>query len=237
MKPVVIDSTQCHLWTDALHARALAREAKNKWDRGTYVRFCVTTVWIALETSCQDALNDKSIGYSFRKNIDSAIANNNFEAIDWSQGIWQKLVQVHSIRKDYIHRYLSLDDMFPASSVADNAILVVRDAIKDVYRLAGKTHPDWLEILDVKGWDTQPQFGMPTLSQAHFGADFNDPNTRRIFIVVSGEEKLTSVFPMGHDTSVEVEQLLKNVNVPIEAVRIYEAGTLVADIRIAMRGN
>ncbi len=52
-----VDSLNYHLWTDALHGRALAREAENAWDRGTYVRWTVITAWTAFEVVCGDALN------------------------------------------------------------------------------------------------------------------------------------------------------------------------------------
>jgi hypothetical protein len=35
----LIENNHYHIWTDALHARALAHEASNRWDRGTYVRW------------------------------------------------------------------------------------------------------------------------------------------------------------------------------------------------------
>lgn len=66
----VVESPHYHLWTDALHARSLARQAHNKWDRGTYVRWCVNTSWTALEVACQDSTEDPNISYSFRKNLD-----------------------------------------------------------------------------------------------------------------------------------------------------------------------
>jgi hypothetical protein len=55
--------------------RELARKAQDKWDRGTYVRNCVATAWIALETSCQEALSSNAIGYSFKANLDKALAD------------------------------------------------------------------------------------------------------------------------------------------------------------------
>ena len=86
--PTIVDSTQCHLWTDALHARQLAREALNKWDRGTYVRMCVTTSWTALEVACQDALSCTDISYRFKENLDRAIAAASLPSLDWSTGTW-----------------------------------------------------------------------------------------------------------------------------------------------------
>lgn len=45
----LIENNHYHIWTDALHARALSHEASNRWDRGTYVRWTLMTAWIALE--------------------------------------------------------------------------------------------------------------------------------------------------------------------------------------------
>ena len=92
----IIDSPHYHIWTDALHARALAHQAKNKWDRGTYVRWVVTTAWTALEIACQDALNQPSISYSFKKNLDEAIAQQNFKKIVWGSGIWQRVTALRN---------------------------------------------------------------------------------------------------------------------------------------------
>ena len=127
--------------------------------------------------------------------------------------------------------------MFPDSSVADNAIEVVREAIKDIYLRSGKEYPEWVDIREVKGWDKQSQFGMATVSQTHLGSSFEDPNTKRIYIVINSEEKLTSVFPSGHDTSKAVAELLQSVNVPIESIRVYDCGELVEDNIVMMRGN
>jgi hypothetical protein len=71
--PKIVTSPHYHLWTDALHGRALARDAHNKWDRGTYVQWTVTTSWTVLEIACQDALGEPNISYSFRRNLDASI--------------------------------------------------------------------------------------------------------------------------------------------------------------------
>lgn len=237
LKPVIVDSTQCHLWTDALHASSLAKEARNKWDRGTYVRFCIMTAWTALETSCQDALEVNNLGYSFKANLDSALSQKGIEPIKWGEGIWQKIAQLQNRRKDYVHRFLSLTDMFPEAHIAEDTINVVREAIQDIYSKASKNCPNWVTIDRVSGWDTQPQVSMPTLTVSHAGAKFEDPTTRKIFIVVNGKERLTDVFPSGYDVSDVVNELLRNVNVPIEAIRIYDDKELIENHLVVMRGN
>lgn len=237
MRPVLVDSSQCHLWTDALHTRQLARDARNKWDRGTYVRACVATVWIALETSCQDALSSHDIGYRFKENVDKALTNLSMTPLDWSSGLWQQVRVLQEIRKSYVHRFLALKDMFPPADVADEAIATVRSAIIDIYARAGKPEPDWVHIDGARGWDAASWLGTPTISQAHFGSSFDDPNTTRVYLVIGGEEKLTSVFPAGHDARNTVEALLESVNVPIEGIRVYDSGIQVLDFTVAMRGN
>lgn len=94
MNPVLVDSTQCHLWTDALHVRQLARDTPNRWDRGTYVRLCVVLAWTALEIACQEALNTPEIGFRFKDNLDRAVADKGLPPLDWSKGIWQDVRRI-----------------------------------------------------------------------------------------------------------------------------------------------
>lgn len=237
MKPVVVDSTQCHLWTDALHALALAQEANSKWDRGTYVRFCVMTAWVALETSCQEALNDPSIGHSFKKNLDAALRKRGLPPITWGEGLWQNVTSVQETRKEFIHKYLALSELFPEASVAEHAVEVVREAIKSIYGIVGQKYPEWVDIYRVKGWEHTNEPSPACVAQAHLGTTFDDPNTRRIFLVIAEKEYLTSVFPLGHDTSSTVQQLFGSVKIPVQGIRVYEAGKLVEEHRIMMRGN
>lgn len=237
MKPTTVDSTQCHLWTDALHARQLAREAFNKWDRGTYVRMAVTVVWIALETSCQEACNENSIGLRFKDNLNQAIANASLPPIDWSQGIWQKVRALQKVRNSFVHRFLSLQEMFPEASVAEGAIETVRIAITDIYTRTGKPVPTWININDSRGWQSRSMFGSAPITMGHYGAKMDDPNSVKIYIVVDGEERLTTVLPSGYDTNDSVEYLLNNVKEPISAIRVYDCGLLVKNLIVTMRGN
>jgi len=237
IKPVIVDSTQCHLWTDALHARQLAREARNKWDRGTYIRFCIVYAWITLETSCQEALENRKIGYSFKDDIDKALRESGISSINWGSGVWQRVIGIQNIRKNFVHRFHQLNEMFPEVVVADDAIITIQEAVKDIFSIAGKDSPTWIDIMNVRGWDKESNFGIATISQAHHGSSFEDPNTRRVYMVVGGEKKLTSVFPSGYDTSDTVNQLIGSVSIPIQAIRVYDCGELVEDYIVMMRGN
>jgi len=44
-KSKLITSKPYHLWTDVLHARSLAKQSYDEWDRGAYVRWTVNTAW------------------------------------------------------------------------------------------------------------------------------------------------------------------------------------------------
>jgi hypothetical protein len=237
MKPAIVDSTQCHLWTDALHARQLAREALNKWDRGTYVRMCIMTVWTALETSYQDILDDVKIGYSFKSDVDQAVARKLLPRLDWSQGVFQDVRTLQELRKSYVHRFLSLSDMFPAADIANNAINTVRDAIKALCQHANKPLPNWLAIDDSKGWQNRSSYLLSTLVTGHEGVTLDDPNAVRIFTVIDGHETLTTVLPSGVDPGKYIDELLQNIRIPINGVRVYDSGILIRDLFVNMRGN
>lgn len=130
--PKLVNNHHYHLWTDALHIRALSHQAKNKWDRGTYVRLAIITAWTVLEIACQDALDDPSISYSFKRNVDDAVSKRSLPKLDWSQGVWQRVIKVQEARKSYIHRFISERDLFPEVSLADEAIETIRSA-KECY--------------------------------------------------------------------------------------------------------
>jgi hypothetical protein len=48
--PRSVDTTPYHIWTDALHALALARVTSNDWDRGTYVRWAILSACVTFGT-------------------------------------------------------------------------------------------------------------------------------------------------------------------------------------------
>lgn len=209
----------------------------NKWDRGTYVRMCVTTSWTALEVACQDALACDNIGYRFKDNLDHALAAAELPVIDWSKGIWQKVRLLQELRKSYVHRFASLDEMFPLAEVAEEAIETVRKAIEDIFTQVGREAPTWASLDDARGWQTRSSFSIAVLTTGHADVQMDDPLAVRVFMVIDGEEKLTTVLPPGHDPSQEVNHLLQNVRVPISGIRVYENGELKQDLVVNMRGN
>ncbi len=139
--PKLVNTPHYHIWTDALHGRALARQAANQWDRGTYVRWTVITAWTTFEMACEDALNTTGIGRRFKDRLDDALAKVGLPAIDWGSGLWQRVARVHQFRKDCVHRNPSHQALFPEASVADEAITTLRSAMADIYTRAGNVPP------------------------------------------------------------------------------------------------
>lgn len=95
----LIENNHYHIWTDALHARALSHEASNRWDRGTYVRWTVMTAWVALEIACQDALEEPRISYSFKDNPSKAIKRNLFQNLIGVKGYGNRCCKCSNIGK------------------------------------------------------------------------------------------------------------------------------------------
>jgi hypothetical protein len=235
-QPKIVENPHYHLWTDALHARTLAHQANNKWDRGTYVRWTVATAWTVLEIACQDALNDLEISYSFRKNLDTAIDRQGFQRLEWGSGVWQRVTALQKKRKGYVHRFLSEPNLFPEAKIADEAIDVVRTAVEAIYQHVGRPPPAWIQDADDRGWDTGRQGGA-SVTLIHQGAVEDDPRVIKIFYVYLGSERLSDVFPSGTDYQPYVNDLIHRVRVPISAVRVYEGDLLVYEKETKMRGT
>lgn len=150
--PKIVESAHYHVWTDALHGRALSDQAKNEWDRGTYVRWTVASAWTALETACDEALGISGIGRRFKENLDAAIAERGLPRLTWGAGIWQKVTELQAQRKGFIHLTVGQADLFPGAQIADQAVDTVRQAIAEIYRHAGRASPRWLEDDHDRGW-------------------------------------------------------------------------------------
>jgi hypothetical protein len=234
-RPKIVENAHYHLWTDALHARSLARQARNKWDRGTYVRWTVTTAWTVLEVACQDALDDKSISYSFRKNIDSAIQRKSLAPLNWGSGLWQKVTEIQETRKNYVHRFVEESDLFPDADLADNAIAVIRNAVLSIYKHAGRVTPVWIHDNEDRGWDKGNSVGV-NFRLIRAGASLNDPNAIRIYYIRENKEHLNEVLPPDVDPKPYLEDLIQHVTVPISGVRVYKGDEIIIEKTLPMRG-
>jgi hypothetical protein len=232
---VIKYSPHWHVWTDALYARSLARSARNDWDRGSHVRWCITSAWTAFEIAAEDALGAAGLGHRFRENFDKACDARGIAHVDWGQGVWQNAIRVHNRRIDYLHT-VAQADLFPNVAVAEDAILTSRAAIKAVYALVGQPNPNWVD-------DDTAQSAPPTVpdSIGHLtrvdNVAVDDPARIRTTYVYRDREYEAYVDPPGTDAEARMNDLLKGVTLPITCVRAYRGDELVQEWPITMRGG
>jgi hypothetical protein len=149
-----------------------------------------------LEMACNDALEVSNIGYSFRKNLDKAIKNEDLPKRDWSQGVWKEASELLCLRKEFIHQGISERNRFAEANQADVAIDVCRRAIKAIYAHTGKDAPAWVDDDSDPGFEKEETFGTAHVTRA--GADPNHPDTVRTAYVYKDQERTDGHFPPGN---------------------------------------
>jgi hypothetical protein len=233
----LVDTAHYHLWTDALHLRALAHQARNRWDRGTYVRCVLTNTWTALEMACNDALDVTDIGYSFRKKLDSAVEQKALARLDWSHGVWKEVSELLALRKEFIHQGISTHNRFAEAHQADAVIDVCRRAIKVIYSHALKTAPEWVTDDSDPGFQEEQRCGIPHITLDSPGIDPAAADTIRIVIVYKDEERTIQNCSAGKDYGPLLDEVIRGTRVPISAVRAYRGTELLENRDLLMRGN
>lgn len=222
----LVESNHYHIWTDAIHARQLAIQTNNKWDRGTYVRWTILTCWIALEMACQEALEDNNISRDFKRNLDYAIASKNLPSLDWSKGLWQKVTTVQTLRKDIAHKFASEEVLFPEIERADSTITIIREAIKAIYMHCGKTVPDWVEDDSDDGWTTGTSQVHITGTSSPYVAN---KDAIKVAYVYKGIEYVYDYLAPDTDINQPIETIFKGVGKPITAVRLLRGDEVLVE--------
>ena len=234
MMEKLVENNHYHIWTDALHARALAHQAKNRWDLGTYVRWAVITAWTVLEVACQDAMEDASISYSFRKNLDDAITKKTLPKLIWGSGVWQKVTILQELRKDFVHRSDEAN-LFPDAGVADDAITVVRDAVEAIYAHVGKDAPKWVSDDEDRGWDKASTFASAPLIRAGTGRD--DPNAILFKYIYKDREFVSEILASDADWRKYYQEFLDGLRIPITKVIVSQGPKILEEKSFTIRGN
>lgn len=230
----LIENNHYHIWTDALHARALSHETNNRWDRGTYVRWTLMTSWIALEIACQDALEDPMISYSFKRNLDKAIKDKSLSKLDWSKGIWQQVSTLQELRKKCVHRFSQESDLFPDASVADEAIITTRKAITEIYNHVGKDAPLWVNDNEDQGWAIK---GITLFANAYStppGVDENASDTIKVTYIYKDKECIRDVLSANTDPNPYVDRLIESIGLPISGIKVYRGKEVIQKIQFPM---
>lgn len=128
--------------------------------------------------------------------------------------------------------------MFPESLVADEALSVVRLAMGSIFDHAAVPQPVWIDFDHAQGWPGR--LGLSDSATATLitgGTSPDDPTAVRICFVAGGIEHISSVHPKGFEYANEVDHLVGAVNIPINAIRVYEGQSLIRELLLNMRGN
>jgi hypothetical protein len=234
-----VDSPHYHLWTDALHARHLARNAKSAWDLGSYVRWTVIASWTAFESTCEDVLHVSGLGNRFKEKLDATCNARGIAPLTWGSGLWQGVLTIYGFRKDYIHKQLPQSRLFAPLSEAEDSIKVLRAAIKDIYGRAGAPPPEWVDD-DENPIDPELLGGFTMVAHGTLiqpGANPSDPHCIRLCYLYKGKEYDSEILPPGSEPERRMKELLRRVAVPISAVRAYRGENLLDEWQVNMRGN
>lgn len=228
-----VDSPHYHVWTDALHARHLAETTANDWDRGTYVRWAINSAWTAFEMACEEVLSASGLGMRFKDRFDEACTAKGISVPDWGSGLWQQVLVVYGLRKDYVHPRVDQDRLFAAVDEAQTAITVLREAVNKIHSMAGEPAPEWVED-DQNPMEPGGFLAHGTVIKA--GVDPDGPETIKITYVFRDQEHTSEVLPPGSDFLPRMEDLLRRILIPVTAIRAYRGAQVVEEWQPRMRG-
>lgn len=231
-----VESPHYHVWTDALRGRDLAQSATDEWDRGTFVRWSISSAWTAFEHAVNEALGLNSVGTNFWQNFDAGCSALGITPPPRGQGLWQNVAQIQKHRKDYTHLKIADQSqlLLKDATQAEDAITYLREAVLDLHTRLGTQSPEWIED-DVL--PRHPTGGRAALTVGHGGVDVNDPNAIRVRYQYLDKESTSDILPPETDPTPFMEQVVKRVVVPISAVRAYRGSTLIKEILVRMRGS
>lgn len=174
-----VESLHYHVWTDALRGRDLAQTARDEWDRGTFVRWSISSAWTAFEHAVNDALGLTSTGSHFWPHFDDGCRKLGIDPPQRGHGLWQQVAEIHILRKNYTH--LKVVDqptlLLKDAAHAEKAIKHLREAIQDLHARLKNQPPEWIED-DVL--PKHPSGSRGTLTIGHGGVDPDDPDAIQV---------------------------------------------------------
>lgn len=231
-----VESPHYHVWTDALRGRDLAQTARDEWDRGTFVRWSISSAWTAFEHAVNDALDLPPTGTKFWPNFDDGCRKLGIVPPRRDCGLWQQVAQIQKRRNAYTH--LNVVDqstlLLKDATQAEETIKRLREAVQDLHVRLKDQPPEWIEDNVLPKY---PTGGGGALTVGHGGFDKDDPDVIQVRYQYKDRERTSHILPPGTDPTRYMEQTIKQIAVPISAVRAYRGSTLVKEIRVRMRGS
>ncbi len=218
-----------------MRGRDLAMRTRDDWDRGMFVRLSVISAWTAFERVVESALSTPPFRRDFWRSFEDACRACNIDPPPRGGGIWQQVATVHGLRRQYAHLLVvDQSDLLPETAeLAQNAIIVLREALNDLHILLAFDPPGWI---DEDRLPEHPTGGSAGLTIGQAGADPESPETIRVCYQYQDRETVSDILPAGTDPAPYMETVIRTIVVPISAVRAYRGVTLIDEIFIRMRG-
>jgi hypothetical protein len=239
----------CHVWSDALFARARAREEgrliralestlaseayatrdprtasvrerrrsalraqihQHRWDRGVYARNGTVSAWLAFERVAA-ALFEIDRRTDILAQLD---------VVELDRELMQSLVGLKARRDAYLYDDCDGEQLLGDELDADEAIAVVRVAVKALHEKAGRAVPVWIDgdgVPDHVGGDAA--WGTTIRGDAR-----SDPWAISIVVVHREFEWTSDLMPHDVDPWPIVLERIDSVCKPILAVRVCQGG-------------
>ena len=180
-----------------------------------------------------DALDAPKLGMRFKEYFNEAVHGKCLPPVDWGSGIWQRVLSVYSVRKEFVHVIPSISHgrLLTPVEEADTAIEVLRDGIKAVCDLTGNPHPTWVADDADQGWHgSQTGFGTMAYSCVlRDGVSQDDPMAVRITFDHGGQEHVCEIAPPGTPHGALLDRLVQRLNVQVDTVRAYRGSELLEE--------
>ena len=226
-------------WTDALHARELARTTRNAWDRGSYVRWAVNSTWTAFEGFISESLGAKRIGNRFKEEVDKAVAELRYSPLNWGNGIWQQVLKVYGWRKSLTHlgsTSLQEVEVFLSCARADEAINTLRAAIAALAAHCSMSVPLWAEDNADTGWKGPGTNSYPP--SLLLTTKIATEQDEKLAIGYVTERGCNWAYILGaqEDPQQRLGELLRGIIVSVEAVVVYQGIDVKQYIPLRTRG-
>jgi hypothetical protein len=190
----------------------------------------------AFEREVDAVLGIDASGAHFWRNFDKGCRDRGFEPPPRGEGLWQRVAHIQRLRNDYTHlNDTDLDGLVMVdASPTESAIANLREAVKDLHRLAGTEAPAWI---DEDRLPRHPVGGSATLTVGHGLIDRDDPRNIQICFEYRGAVKTSDILPPDADPTPYMEQLARNVTIPISFVRAHQDGVIIKELPVRMRGS
>lgn len=163
------------------------------------------------------------------RSLTRALRDKGFSPPDWGSGLWQDVLHIYRLRKEYVHPNIAQERLFAPVEEAEKVIATLRLAIKDMYSRTGTPQEAWPDD-DQNPIDPRRGFvahltvvGHGTVVEG--GARRED--SLRICYVMNGQEYEDRLMQPDKDYRAHVDELLRKIPVPISAVRVYRANEQV----------